>query len=62
MSGRVTGQPPPGPAARAASAPGSVAAGRGGERGRRAELAREDAAPTETHRQLGRHSGEARDR
>ncbi|XP_069925620.1 uncharacterized protein [Oryctolagus cuniculus] len=61
MSGSVTGHPPPRstPAARAASAPGSDAAGRSPERERRAAPAREGAAPPGTHRQLGRRGVEA---
>lgn len=63
MSGSVTGHPPPRstPAARAASAPGSDAAGRSPERERRAAPAREGAAPPGTHRQLGRRGVEVRD-
>lgn len=64
MSGRVTGQlppgPTPGPATRAASVPRSCAAIRGREHGRRAAPAREGGIPPRTHRQLSRHSGEAR--
>lgn len=58
MSGRVTGQPPPGPT----PGTGRTRCLSAQERGRRAELAGEDTAPTRTHRQLGRHGGEARDK